>query len=322
MLEKFLTGIQYIALAVSVFVLLALGFGQLGHWWWVFELLSHFPLQYVWISTVCIVVLAFGTRKSLLFVPLLSIFISLGFLLPVYFQGPQRIPTAADGVEETANESVSLLFMNVGYANDNYRRIAQEIDSFDPDMVCLAEASAVATREIANRVEQFSTVEYVEGPGAFDMSLLSSVPAKIITAEAGESIPALFATLPVEESDLSVWCVHPVPPTSRDYAFDRNVYLRSIASWASSESSETVVVGDMNATPWSPEFSLFVEESGLRDARQRFGTQTTWPAMLPSALRIPIDHTFVSEGVTVLRREVGENIGSDHLPVFIELQLN
>ncbi len=53
----------------------------------------------------------------------------------------------------------------------------------------------------------------------------------------------------------------------------------------------------------------------LIDSRIGFGSKMTWPAMLP-LMGITIDHILVSKDITVLKHEVGPNIGSDHYPVY------
>jgi endonuclease/exonuclease/phosphatase (EEP) superfamily protein YafD len=37
--------------------------------------------------------------------------------------------------------------------------------------------------------------------------------------------------------------------------------------------------------------------------------------------RIPLDHCLVSSGLDVLDKRLGPQVGSDHLPVVIELQI-
>jgi hypothetical protein len=45
-----------------------------------------------------------------------------------------------------------------------------------------------------------------------------------------------------------------------------------------------------------------------------------WPTWAPSFLRVPIDHIFVSSSWRVIDRRLGPMVGSDHLPVLVDLQ--
>jgi len=38
-------------------------------------------------------------------------------------------------------------------------------------------------------------------------------------------------------------------------------------------------------------------------------------------LMIPIDHCLVSRGIRVVKAQAGERIGSDHLPLIVELEI-
>ena len=79
-------------------------------------------------------------------------------------------------------------------------------------------------------------------------------------------------------------------------------------------------MGDYNATPWSRPFWRFVDRSGLCDSRAGFGVQASFPAM-SAVLRIPIDHVLVSCSIGVRDRRIGRDVGSDHLPVIVDLVL-
>jgi len=57
----------------------------------------------------------------------------------------------------------------------------------------------------------------------------------------------------------------------------------------------------------------------LPDSRAGRGIQPSWPASLPAALRIPIDHCLVSPGIAVVGRQLGPQVGSHHLPVIVDL---
>ena len=78
--------------------------------------------------------------------------------------------------------------------------------------------------------------------------------------------------------------------------------------------SSRLVVGDFNATPWSADLRAFVTENGLSGVN----TLATWPVWLGFA-GIPIDHAFVSHDLRILTFETGPDIGSDHLPLLIDV---
>jgi endonuclease/exonuclease/phosphatase (EEP) superfamily protein YafD len=80
------------------------------------------------------------------------------------------------------------------------------------------------------------------------------------------------------------------------------------------------MVGDFNVTPWSPLFADLLRDSGLADSCRGFGWQPTWPTRLPAMFRIPIDHCLHGAGVAIVDRRVGPEIGSDHLPLLLELR--
>lgn len=79
-------------------------------------------------------------------------------------------------------------------------------------------------------------------------------------------------------------------------------------------------MGDFNMTPWSPKFRQLVADSHLRDTVRGFGLQPTWPAGAPQ-FWIPIDHVLVSPDILVVDRRVGPDLGSDHYPVIVDIQL-
>lgn len=76
----------------------------------------------------------------------------------------------------------------------------------------------------------------------------------------------------------------------------------------------------MNVTPWSPVFSDLLREGGLLNTSQGHGLFGSWPAWLPAG-RIPIDHCLVTPDWQVDSKRLGPDIGSDHLPVMVDLRL-
>jgi endonuclease/exonuclease/phosphatase (EEP) superfamily protein YafD len=96
-----------------------------------------------------------------------------------------------------------------------------------------------------------------------------------------------------------------------------------IAKWTVNQQQEqkreVIAIGDFNSTPWSGRFRQFQADSNLINSQFGFGLQTTWPASLPFLLRIPIDHCLHSRSIRTVERQIGSDIGSDHLPLLVKL---
>lgn len=76
--------------------------------------------------------------------------------------------------------------------------------------------------------------------------------------------------------------------------------------------------GDLNVTMWSSNYSKLIADSGLANSRKGFGILATWPMFFP-LLSIPLDHCLVSPGIGINACRSGPDIGSDHLPLIVEL---
>jgi endonuclease/exonuclease/phosphatase (EEP) superfamily protein YafD len=109
---------------------------------------------------------------------------------------------------------------------------------------------------------------------------------------------------------------HPVIPR---WQYDiRNGELLEIASQAKNADTPVVVFGDLNCSPWSYYFEKVLEIGQLKDTERGFGLHPTWSARWYFPW-VPIDHCLTSDHFVTLQREVGPDIGSDHLPVFVKL---
>jgi endonuclease/exonuclease/phosphatase (EEP) superfamily protein YafD len=100
----------------------------------------------------------------------------------------------------------------------------------------------------------------------------------------------------------------------------RNKHLMTIAETVRNIDGPSIVMGDLNCTSWSPYFADLLRLSGLRDSRLGFGIQPSWTGNT-RFMAIPIDHVLVSHEIDVLDRHTGSKIGSDHLPVLVDLSV-
>jgi endonuclease/exonuclease/phosphatase (EEP) superfamily protein YafD len=97
-------------------------------------------------------------------------------------------------------------------------------------------------------------------------------------------------------------------------------HFEALASVRPRLADRLAVCGDFNTVPWSESLRNFSSDADLRAIHGRFGLPGTWPAGA-LLLRVPIDNCLLSDGVAVADSRVGPDIGSDHLPLIVDLAL-
>ena len=161
------------------------------------------------------------------------------------------------------------------------------------------------------------------GPGEdnFGIAVFSRLPL----AEAGvhtlgeAGLPSLSMRVDVGGVELTLLATHPTPPIPARRFHLRNDQLARLGELIDSSSRPLVLVGDLNMTMWSPWYRRLTGTRRLFNSRRGFGVQGSWPACLPEFLRLPIDHCLLSDGLSVAGCSLGPDIGSDHLPLLVDL---
>lgn len=213
---------------------------------------------------------------------------------------------------------VRVLALNVHTSSTSFDAVRELIDDVDPDIIGLLEvderwlaALAPATAKYAGKLEK-------PRDDNFGVALYSREAFAGSVEELGSSLPTAIARLSVDGTRLSVILTHPIPPVSGDALASQERQLTAVAARVHELDAPVVVMGDLNATPWSSPFRDFIAQSGLCDSRAGFGIQASFPAA-SAILRIPIDHVLTSCHVGIADRWIERDVGSDHLPVVVEL---
>ena len=132
-------------------------------------------------------------------------------------------------------------------------------------------------------------------------------------------LPTIVFRYPQGETSLSVVATHTASPGSPTEVRWRNEQLREIARQYEGYDEPLLIVGDLNTTSFAPTFGELTQRVDLKDSRRGFGLQSSWPTKSFFPLMITLDHALVSPEVHVTRREVGTDVGSDHLPMYVEV---
>jgi endonuclease/exonuclease/phosphatase (EEP) superfamily protein YafD len=310
-LSALLSFVRRLVAVATLALALASGIGFFGGLSWVADLFAHFRLQLAVGLLVCVAA-AWVLRQS--GVALLAASCSLVNLVVV---SPQLVyqPSA----EARGERTVRLVHANVNYFNRDFESALRFFSDADPDVLLIVEANELWMSALAPLRERLVYTKWVQD-GKFQIAMMSRFPMTAAGKYFSPRNPSIVAHVDAPGGELCVIGTHPRSPASSRRARRRDQQLASIGAFVRQQATRTVVVGDLNTTPWGHAFRALVLDSGLRDSSRGFGFQWSWPASF-WPLGIPIDHALVSDGVNVLDRRMGPSIGSDHLPLVVDIQL-
>ena len=290
--------------------------GELGTFWWVFDLLSHWRVLYMFAGLLLLALMIYA-RRSYLALAVLSILLAHAVRLTPYL-------FAAGSAEMGPPHTVTIEFANTYWHNHDILRIATAIRVDDPDVIFFFETLP----QDFERLQTELKAEYPYGrmqPGtyAFNVGYLSKQPVLADeTLYFTQFVPSLQVKIALpNEQTLTILGIHPYSPVLAEFTERRNRELTAVAEYLASYPDPIIVGGDFNVSQFSPVFTEFLELSGARDTQRQFGVQSSWPSHAPSFARIPIDQVVVSPTVHVFNRRIGTETGSDHLPVLVEVGL-
>ncbi len=305
-------------LAVGL-VLLGSLLGFLGGWFWLFDLFSHFRWQYV-LMLLAVGLVAGVTRRKwlgLAVVPPLAINVVL--VLPLWWGGaPQAMEGAADEAGRLRVIQFNVLKHNAQKAAALAWVAEQQADvvvlqEVDDAWIAAAEAGLPGYVKLNNAVardDNFGMAMFVGSAREVRGAALHWDPARV---------PRLEAEVLVRGRWVRVLGVHALPPVGAAYAQGRSDQLVALTERIPANSGPVVVVGDLNATPWSAPYIRLIAETGLRNAAAGRGPAGTWPSGFGRWLGIPLDHVLLGPGLVAANHRVGPALSSDHRPVVVDV---
>ena len=300
--------------AASIVMCAATLIGFLSRLWWVFELTSHFRLHLaVALGSLTMIWLA-RRRWLIAAISAGAALVNLFPVLTVYLPG--------EALEANNGAKVRLVSLNVHTENENNGLVLKFLENTDADVILLMEVDKAWIDALQPLRTNYSHVVAEPREDNFGIALFSRLPlTNSGVLEFGEAeVPSIRATMSVGKQLCVLLGTHPLPPGSSEYARLRNEQFGKICTWVHDQNLPVVVLGDLNCTPWSPYFADLLRNGGLKNVSPKAGLYGSWPAWLP-LFRIPLDHCLVSTNICIISKRMGPQVGSDHLPLEIELQL-
>jgi len=285
---------------------------------WFFELFTHFRPYYLLPQVALVLVLLSWRQRSALTLTLVLAASNLWFVGP--YVAPLLVQESAALV---AGTTTTVVVVNLNYRNDEHARVLDYVRRRSPDVVLFSELTGAWEAALTSLESDYpyKTTYAREGPygmGMYSRLPLDSIEALELGAADTVNVRAVFT---VGGQRIDIYSVHLMAPVKPDWAATRITQfdaLKESIARTKAPGHITVVAGDLNVTPFSPYFTDLLEDAGLTDAAQRYGLRRTWPTYA-FPLGIPIDHCLVSAGGAVARVALGPDLGSDHLPLEIEL---
>lgn len=286
-----------------------------ARWWWVGDLAISFRVQLAaaaFLLAVCSVWLGRRRAAALLLLAAAWSASALGPLL----QAPSH------PVSSSSATRIRVAAMNVFFLNDDYGSALAWLEAEQPDVVIVTEATEVWRKSFWRLRNRYPVQHLAYGAGRRAHVLLLARAATRVDSLgiAPGAAPAVYATLEIGGRTLSILGVHAHWPLGPEASRRRSRGLQAIAHFARTTRGPLIVAGDLNLTPFSPQFEGLLRAGGLANAAAGYGWQPTWPTFLPPA-GIQIDHVLVRNGIETQDFRRGPRIGSDHRPIVADLAL-
>jgi endonuclease/exonuclease/phosphatase (EEP) superfamily protein YafD len=210
---------------------------------------------------------------------------------------------------------------NLYYHNDRAPGLAPALLALDADILVLTEVLPRHAPLIQALAAAYPYRALPGAEGGQGEALFSRLPlGAALRRRASDSASLWIVEVALPGGPATLLIGHPLPATGGR--------LDGVhAAWFDTAEQElaalpagarALVIGDLNATPWSPRLARLLAAGDLRWTGDGLGS---WPVTLPRWLGLPIDHILIPAGVTVQSWEARALPGSDHRAVIALLRL-
>lgn len=282
-----------------------------GRYAYIFELLSHFRIQYLISISLCLIY--FSIRRRWLFTAMNTIIVVILLFEIVPYYCPRNID--AEG-----KKFVRIYYSNVLTSNENHEGLLEQVKRENPDIIGLVEINSKWTESLAILKSSHPHHEILSREDNFGIALYSKYPLSStkIRYFGSSWVPTITTKLEVGDRLVEFILTHPLPPSGVEFFMVRNKHYVEMSNYIEGIDRPLILVGDLNSSLWSPYYKDFMESTGLINSRMGFGVIPTWPRTV-LLLRTSLDHVLVSEDISVKEFRRMEDIGSDHFPLSVSL---
>lgn len=308
---RLLKNLHLLILLILSLMSLMIILSQVFYQQWLFDILAHFFTQYFIIFLIGIITLLTikQYKLAIIFTPF---FVYVTILIGHLYVGENK--------DTSLTESLKVSAVNVLSSNQNFQLLQDFIKKEKPDILILQEVTPIWIDQLKDDLQIFPYRFEQPQYDNFGIAFYSKIPLQNIEVEYfnDRKIPSIVSNFEWQNEWFTFVATHPVPPINTTYFGIRNEQFQRLSNYLNQFQTSKIVIGDLNTTSFSKHFRQFKKSTNLIDSRKGFGLQTTWRSLKP-LVSLTLDHCLVSEKVKVKSRKVGDDIGSDHLPIVLEI---
>lgn len=310
--------VRFVVLGMGVAVLAATVLGRAGRADWPFELLSNFPVQ---LGVVAVLLLA----AALVVRARIAIAVTLvAAVLNVAVVGSTT--TATGRAADPNAERMVLGHLNAQSGHVNVVAIRRRVQQSRSDVFVILDPSVRDVAALRRPPRGYSVHLTWQRSHGRPKLVRTVVWSRVELSGHGRPDDSAFGKSAVEltfrsgGAAVSLLAFGSESPTRPARAAARNRTLQAAARWSrrahADGIAQRVVMGDFNATPWSPVFRRLLDRGRLHSSLDGHGIQPTWPVGNPLLL-IPIDHALLSPELATVDRATGPSFGSGHRSLWV-----
>ena len=284
-MQKTLLYLSIITIIVSSITLF------LSKYFFIFDLFSHFQLQYL----IGLLLFSFGLSlykniKFLLINIIYILFLFITFIQPVSF------------AQESINKT-DIFFMNTKFKNTNNAPIINEIKKQNPQIIALVEPNKALIDEITDFFGS-PIIEINKKTNSYAIfSKKQPISQQVINTE---SLSLCY----VEFDDFILLTIHtldPLTPAKRNINLNFFEEIDQIITKLDSENKKFILTGDFNNTYYSATFRKHFKKYFQKNLY-------SWSLFMPWT--IPIDHALSNMPISTSRTPI---LSSDHVGLLIDI---
>ena len=312
--------VRWLGFFVGLCALGLVGMALASPFGWPFELFSSWPylVAAIGLGSAIVVGITGWPRFATGLVAAALVIVALAVASPGDLTRPNAGPPSAD--------ITTLVWGNAFDSLENVRTLGEQAARADAAIIAIGETP----RETRIPAEVKPKIDATTTKGGISVLGCAGANQDIIeNIRAGETEQDRTFAIKVRCPTFKLFAVHLTNPLWQQGKRHtrRGKELEALARAVRSETGPIVVIGDFNTAPNAPAFSRFMQQANLSHSACGGRWLPTWR---PEAWRghindrspltgIPIDHVFTRD-IDVASCSVGQDFGSDHLPLIVRLK--